>query len=325
MEINEKNVDWLLKNDPWVEYNTRINLLNQSQSDVATINAKEKLVKHPFVQMILKELCDWPGYPLKRHNDVKHLTHKLSFLTDLGLTINDNEILTETVDKIFNNQSEEGAFQIIANIPVHFGGSGNDEIAWMLCDAPTVLYSVIKLGIYDDIRVNKAIKQIINLIHENGWPCAASPKFGKFKGPGKKDDPCPYANLISLKVLANHPKWIDHKASKIGAEILLSLWEQRNERKPYLFGMGTDFKKLKAPLHWYDILHVTDVLTRFKWLRKDERLLEMINIILSKVDENGRYTAESVWRAYKDWDFGQKKEPSAWITYLVCSILKRME
>jgi hypothetical protein len=149
--------------------------------------------------------------------------------------------------------------------------------------------------------------------------------FGKFKGPGRKDDPCPYANLIMLKALANHPKWKNDKTCKNGAETLLQLWDQRKERKPFLFGMGTDFKKLKTPLIWYDILHITDVLTRFEWLHKDERLLEMIDIIKDKADENGLFKAESVWRAFKDWDFGQKKEPSPWISYLVYNIAYRVK
>jgi len=32
------------------------------------------------------------------------------------------------------------------------------------------------------------------------------------------------------------------------------LWEKRREQKHYLFAMGTDFNKLKAPLIWFDIL-----------------------------------------------------------------------
>lgn len=54
-------------------------------------------------------------------------------------------------------------------------------------------------------------------------------------------------------------------------------------------------------------------------------LQEMVKIITTKMDMNGFYTAESVRRAWKDWDFGQKKEPSRWITFLVYRILKRLE
>jgi hypothetical protein len=87
--------------------------------------------------------------------------------------------------------------------------------------------------------------------------------------------------------------------------------------------MGTDFKKLKAPFIWFDILHVTDVLTRFDFLGGDPRLEEMVQIIESKRDENGLYKAESIYRSWKEWDFGQKRSPSPWITFKAYSIIDR--
>jgi len=51
----------------------------------------------------------------------------------------------------------------------------------------------------------------------------------------------------------------------------------------------------------------------------------MVKIITTKMDLNGFFMAESVWRAWKDWDFGQKKETSRWITFLVYRIFKRLE
>lgn len=106
---------------------------------------------------------------------------------------------------------------------------------------------------------------------------------------------------------------------------LLRLWEQRKERRPYLFAMGTDFAKLKAHLIWYDILHVLDVLTQISWLKEDDRLQGMVAIDKSKEDEHGRFTPESVWRAWKDWDFGQKREPSTWLTLLARRMLNRLD
>ena len=325
MILSDEVKKWLIESQPWVEYNTRKELLVQREDNEEVVDSKKRLLNHPLIQEVISEVKEWPGYALKRHNDAKHLTHKLAFLTDLGLKKDDHPVLAKVAEKILTDQSEEGAFQIIANVPVHFGGSGEDELAWMLCDSPTVLYSMIKMGYAEDKRVEKAINHTSSLIRENGWPCAASPKFGKFKGPGRKDDPCPYANLISLKILVNSVNGKNKDISEIGAKTLLNLWTFRKEKKPFLFAMGTDFSKLKAPLIWYDILHITDVLSQFDWLRNDERLLEMINIIRDKADETGRYTAESVWRAYKDWDFGQKKVPSPWITFSVYKILNRFK
>jgi hypothetical protein len=109
----------------------------------------------------------------------------------------------------------------------------------------------------------------------------------------------------------------------IGAETVLGLWQQRKAQRPYLFAMGADFAKLKAPLIWYDILHVTEVLTQFEWLRPDERLNEMASIVKAKADDEGRFTPESIWQAWREWDFGQKREPSAWLTLMAWRMLRR--
>lgn len=318
-------IDWLLQSDPFVEYNTRISFLEELETNDDVQRAKKEMLNDTRVTNILTELSEWPGYVLKRHNDAKHLIHKLAFATDLGID-KSNATLKQVSNQIFKQQSEEGAFQIIVNIPTHFGGSGEDELSWMLCDTPIILYSMLKMGWSNDKRIELGINYLKGLIRDNGWPCASSPKFGgKFKGPGRRSDPCPYTNLIMLKVFTQNNELAKCKECKIGVETLLSLWNQRKQSKPYLFGMGTDFKKLKAPLIWYDILHVVEVLSNFNWLHKDERFLEMVNIISEKANPDGKYTAESVWRAYKEWDFGQKREPSPWITLLVYSILKRLK
>ena len=91
-----------------------------------------------------------------------------------------------------------------------------------------------------------------------------------------------------------------------------------------MFYMGTDFRKLKAPFIWYDILNVVDTLSQYKRAIHDVRFKEMLSIIESKADENGFYTPESEWKAWKGWDFGQKKQPSSWLTFLVARIQKRI-
>jgi hypothetical protein len=103
------------------------------------------------------------------------------------------------------------------------------------------------------------------------------------------------------------------------------LWTQRKEKKYYLFAMGSGFMKLKAPLIWFDLLHVLDVLTCFPWVRQDARVHEMADILRPRADADGRFTPESIWMAWKDWDFGQKKIPSVWVTFLALRILKRMQ
>ncbi len=112
--------------------------------------------------------------------------------------------------------------------------------------------------------------------------------------------------------------------AKHSVESLLNLWENSRTLRPYIFYMGTDFRKLKAPFVWYDILHVADTLSNFPYTKRDGRFAEMVNLILQKADVNGLYTPESVWQAWKGWDFAQKKQPSTWLTFLVYRIKKKM-
>ncbi len=176
-----------------------------------------------------------------------------------------------------------------------------------------------------DPAVDRAVAHLANLLRANGWPCAVSPTLGSFRGPGRKDDPCPYANLAMLKALSALEAWRDGEACRTGAETLLSLWEESTTRHPYMFYMGTDFRKLKVPLVWYDLVHVLDVLSRFPWLHADPRLLDMLAVLKQKAGADGRFTVESVWTAWQDWEFGQKRTPSRWLTLTAWRIIRRIE
>jgi len=315
-------VEWLLEGPAWVQYRTRLDLLNQAEDEPPVLAARQAMLADPQVQGLLAALAEWPGSVLKRHNDAGHLLHKLAFVADLGLRADDPGV-PQVLERVLDHRSSEGPFQVLVNIPVRFGGTGEDQWSWMLCDAPLLIYALAKLGLAEDQPVQDAIGHLAGRMRENGWPCAASPELGKFRGPGRKADPCPYANLVMLRALSQMPQWRDADVARTGAETLLTLWDQRMERRPYLFAMGTDFAKLKAPLIWYDVLHVLDVLTQFPWLREDPRLQEMVRIVPAKADEQGRFTPESVWRAWKDWGFGQKRAPSRWLTLLTQRALKR--
>ena len=320
--MNDKTIDWLLQGEPWVEYRSRVELLEQSESHPQVSAARKATLADPKIKALLVELTDWPGTVLNSHKSASQSFHKLSFIADLGLTIGDPPI-KKIVNKVMKHQSKQGPFQLPMNIPVHFGGSGKDEWAWALCDAPVILASLIQVGMREDPRVQLALEYLNGLLRENGWPCAVSPELGKFRGPGRKEDPCPYATLVMLKVLAHVPELRESESAKIGVETLLSLWDDSQEKHPYMFFMGTDFRKLKAPLFWYDILHLLDVLSHFEWVGKDKRFKQMLKTAETKADDEGRYIPESIWTAWKDWDFSQKKVPSRGLTLFVQRILKR--
>ncbi|NIV31660.1 MAG: hypothetical protein GWN58_19875 [Anaerolineae bacterium] len=127
-----------------------------------------------------------------------------------------------------------------------------------------------------------------------------------------------------MRALAQVPELAESRAVRAGAELLLEHWERQRERKLYLFGIGTDFRKLKFPFVWYNILHVVEALSYYPFVHEDRRFLEMVHVITDQADESGRYTASSMYRAWKGWSFAGKKTPSPWLTFLVLRIQKRI-
>jgi hypothetical protein len=84
-------------------------------------------------------------------------------------------ILGKSFSVFWNISLNEGAFQVIANVSTQYGGSGQYQ-AWMLCDAPAILYSLVKLELRDNRSVQSAAKHLAGLSFENGWPCTVSPE-----------------------------------------------------------------------------------------------------------------------------------------------------
>ncbi|HIC93820.1 MAG TPA: hypothetical protein EYP09_06180 [Anaerolineae bacterium] len=154
-------ISWLLSEGvPWARYRTLVDLLDRPQDDPEVRAARAKILAHPQVQALIVETATWPGYPLKRRNDAKHLLHKLAVLADFGLRADDPG-MDKAIAAVMAHQSPEGAFQTLVNIPERYGGTGEDTWTWVLCDAPTLLYALLAMGLGDDPAVQRAVKHLL--------------------------------------------------------------------------------------------------------------------------------------------------------------------
>ena len=319
-----ETIRWLRDSEePWTRYRTMVDLLGMPEEASDVRAARVEMLDHPKLREILAQFARWGELPLKRHNDAGHPLTTLSVLADFGVKLGDS-CVDKWMGKVLAHQSEEGSFQTLLNIPRAFGGSGEDRWTWISCDAPTLLYVLLSMGLGGDSRVQKALSSLVDGGGENGWGCKASFDLGKFKGPGKRSDPCPIANVLALKALSVVPSMLGSEAARRGTEMLLGHWALRGEKKFFLFGIGTDFSKIKYPFVWYDILHVMDVLSRFPWVHEDPRFQEMLTVLTGQSSASNRYTAASMYRAWKTWSFADKKLPSPWLTFLVLRIKKRV-
>jgi hypothetical protein len=316
-------IAWLLEGAPYIRYRTRRDLLGRPEEDPQVAADRRLMLTDPLIQELVAELQSWPGPVIASHKSAKQHFHKLTFLADLGLRAGDPG-MGAVVERVLALRSAEGPLALHMDT-----GGGADALAWTLCDTPLIEYALLGLGLAGQPVVEAAGEYLMRLGRTDaargllGWPCAVSSSLGSWRGPGKKDDPCPFANLAMLKMAAQHAVWRDAAETRAGAETLLSLWIDSRTRHPYIFFMGDDFRKLKAPFVWYDLLHVLEVLSRFPWLNGDARLADMRTVLAGKADAAGCFSAEAVYQPWRAWEFGQKKAPSRWVTLLAHRILAR--
>jgi len=316
---------------PWVRYRELLDIDDIPPDAPLAANARLVMENSPQVMALLQDVLSWPGTVVNSHKSASQTFHSLGFLATLGVSPS-HPAISFALDRILERMGPDGFPRLPMMYPVHFGGPGVETWSWALCDAPVILAALVKFGYGCNQKVREGVHGVMSLAEPFGWPCAVAPELGSFRGPGKKTDPCPYATLVSLELAAacvatNDGEYTDLVTNMnvmAGIEALLSCWERSRDWHPYIFYMGDDFRKLKAPLLWYDILHVLDVLSRFPVARQDRRFMEMLEVVHGKRGKDGLYTPESVYQPYRAWDFGQKKVPSPWITFIIKRIENRL-
>ncbi|MGI6090123.1 MAG: hypothetical protein ACOYEL_01855 [Saccharofermentanales bacterium] len=308
--------------DDWLKYAIRLNLGHEPKDNLVEI--RNAALADSRIKRYLSDMANFHKTLVTNHKNPDLPIQKLLFLLDLGFDIEVPEIKV-AIDEILKHRDEHGIYQSMTNVPKHFGGTGKNVFSWCLCDAPLLLLALLKAGMDYHECIKPGVDYLVSLCRDNGFPCAVSPELGKFRGPGKKDDCCPYATLIMTDLLSYIPEYRDSQVATTSVKALLNLWENSLNQHPYMFYMGTDFRKMKAPSCWYDIVSVTGVLSKYRSVRDDPRFLEMIKHIKEKQDKNGLFTPESAYQKLKDWDFGQKKVPSPYLTYLCYLIFERLE
>lgn len=316
-----QSLDYLFSNsEAWLQYAIKTNLLHEKKEDL--LKLKNKALCDTKIQLMLEDINDFHNMVVSNHKNPKLPIHKLIFLLDIGFDMTEKQI-SNAITRIMEHKDEKGVYQSRINVPKHFGGSGEDTYGWALCDAPLLFTALVKANVDYEKHIKQGVDYLAALSFEKGYPCCVSGEFGKFRGPGRKDDPCPYATLVMLKLFAEIPMYQQSELACVCANSLLSLWENSIQKHPYMFYMGTDFRKLKAPSVWYDIISVADALSQFDEIKEDKRFLEMLSIIKNEQEENGLFIPQSIYQSSKGWDFGQKKEYSPYLTYLCMKIFQR--
>lgn len=309
--------EWLLsEGQPWVVYRTLVELLDRQEDAPEVVKARREMLADERIRNLVVALRDEElGIPAicgeKRITHIKpdSFYWVLFFLAEIGLT-KDDLGLDEMVEFLFDLVSPDDLFAAVKN--------GNEPV----CLAAALSYSLARLGYWDDPRVRTCYEHLFDQrAPGGGWHCAFMQRH--WKKLRNSPHTCALANLDGLRALSVAPEFEDEAGPII--DLLLRHWEERGgPYRPYGFGIGTKFRKLRYPPTPYDILAFADALACFPYAREKPALREVVEEIASKQDDEGRFYAESISRAWPAFDFGQKKAPSAWITLLALRVFKRV-
>jgi len=301
--------NWLYGGDFWLRSVAETQLLNKT-ADITAITSERK------IQEIIKRLKNHNmGIPAFESGQISYTSTgnafwDLFFLADIGLSIEDINLQSE-VENLFELQLEDGTFILQNGMKPSY-----------YCITSIVMSSLVKMGYQDDPHILRFIDKTLESQRlDGGWHCALNRAVGKKL---QDSESCPMDNLNLLMLLSQY-EWFRQAPQLEGAiDLLLLHWKNRLQPwRPYGFGIGDQFLKLKYPATKYGILRVLDVLSLYPYAIDKTEFQDMLNYVLSKAID-GKFYAESVSRSYAEFDFGQTKEPSRWITFLIERIQKRV-
>lgn len=308
-------IAWLLNAvEPWTVYNTLLHLVGKEPDSAEVRAAYQAMQQHPRVATLIASLDSWPPQPLDKAYNPKDSIWQLNTLADFGLRRDDPRIAA-IATRIFAAQADEGGF-------LHGGFSHTKtwDTRPYICVDHVQTYALACFGYLDDPRLQQAYAHI-QAWHrlDGGW----HPNKLNLPGNGRETEPsCPFGTVNVLRALTANPDLCQGELAQQAAEFLLSCWQRRQEPyRPVGFGIGTTWHKLQYPFVKYQLLKTADTLARIPSVRQDGRFLEMVAAIQAKQSSDGHWTAESVNKPYSEFDFGQKKRPSSWITFLAWRII----
>ena len=312
--------EWLLQSNPWTTYRTRLDLFDEPKDSPRVVQAKNQLLQHKKIVQLIAEASNWFPVSYTRHNDAKISHYKLRMLADFGLTVTDKNIHDIVIKA--TTHVDNGLFSFRQELPEKGKGFAkpnpmSNEWHALPCDAPLITSILLSLGHKSD-----DVLQTIDIIKEKwsraqGWFCHFFFVESMFK---KLQIGCPMTGLMALEVFSQIPELRESVYAQNAYEPIR--FHRDYGKSIYYFGRSKKFWTFKYPFVWYNALYLAFVLSRFEFLKQENLVKELIHWIIDSQDENGRFKPTSMFMIYKDWDFGNKKEPSPWMTYLCCRILK---
>lgn len=228
-------------------------------------------------------------------------------LSEIGMD-HSEPVLKETAELIISSWREDGRFRLAPRGAIY------------PCHTATITRILCRLGYANDSRLKQTFDHLLEIQHnDGGWRCK---KFSFGRGP-ETEFSNPGTTLEALDAFRfTHFLNQDERLDK-AVEFLLDHWVTRKPIGPCHYGIGTLFMKVEYPFFRYNIYFYIYVLSFYKRAKKDQRFLEALQVLESKL-VNGKIVVENPNRKLAGFFFCKKEEPSELATERYLEILKNL-
>jgi hypothetical protein len=319
--------DWLLETaNPSVRYFALTELLEKPETEPEVVAAKNEIM---HIGVVPKILCKqsahgcWDAPDRFYTAKYKGTVWQLIILAEHGADGSDERIRKACEFILENSQDHEsGGFSVWHS--ARTGGGRHSGV--VPCLTGNMVWSLIKLGFFGDSRVERAINWITTyqrfddgIDHvPKGWP------YDKLTSCFSTHS-CHMGAVKALKALAAipvHERSGDVKSTiEAGAEYLLI--HHIHKRSHDLSRVSKpSWLKFSFPLMYQtDALEILEILTTLGY--RDERMQEAVDLVISKQDNDGRWSLERTFNGRFQTNIEQKGKLSKWITLNALKVLKR--
>lgn len=323
-----ETMEWLLGRDnPSVRYFTLTKLLRKPLTDADAAEAARGVMASGAVPEILakQEEAGYWGEPAKFYT-CKYVgtVWQLMILAELGAD-GENGQIKRACEFILENcqDTESGGFSMNRSATEGFGR--HSEV--IPCLTGNMVWSLIRLGMLDDARVQKGIDWICTYQRSDdgaakapeGWP------YDRYEMCWGRHT-CHMGVVKSLKALSAIPeeKRSDEAKAKIRelAEYLLihRIYKKSHDLQSV---SKPGWLKFGFPLMYQtDVLEILGILTDLGY--RDERMEDAVEVVKSKRGLNGRWKLENTFNGRTLVNIETKGQDSKWITLKALHVLANL-
>jgi hypothetical protein len=331
-QLRSDPLPWLLESDnSGVRYLALRDLLDLPPDDPKLKSARKSAHKRGPIAVILSNMEKegyWvkpgPGYTQKYRSTV----WSIILLAQLGASVSEDKRIEQGCKYVVDHMAEGGRFTAITS------GTPSGTID---CLQGNLLWSLMEIG-YDDPRLKKAYEWMARTVTGDGIAPLedkdAPVRYYAYKcGPtfacGVNNSlPCAWGGvkvmLAFSKLQAKQRTPLIKKAIRQGAEFFFSI-DPATAKYPTRDKSGKpsrDWWKFGFPVFYItDLLQLAEAFVNLGY-GKDKRLMNTLDIIREKQNEQSQWLMEFDY-AGKTWmDFGAKKQPNKWVTLRALKVLK---